>query len=157
MLAATVLTAVALAALLAASDAPFRNPAPAGAEFIFTFRALGGRVEQGGAAPEQDDRPVHMRATAPAGRGRTVVVVSVDVDGLVQQQVYRPKGVKSDGASVGEWRVPLAPGGHRIAVSVARGAAPGAPRQEWTGEVLAVEGKLVVLSFDSATGYRLEP
>ncbi len=32
-----------------------------------------------------------------------------------------------------------------------------APHEDWTGEVSAVEGRLVVLSFDSASGYRLEP
>jgi ferredoxin len=157
VLAATVLTAAALAALLGVSDASFRNPAPVDAEFIFTFRALGARVEESGAATQQDDRPVHMRATVPAGRGRTAVVVSVEVDGRTERQVFRPKGLKSDGASVGEWRVPLTPGVHRITVRVARGEADAAPHEDWTGEVSAVEGRLVVLSFDSASGYRLEP
>lgn len=157
VLAATVLTAAALAVLLGLSDAPFRNPAPSDAEFIFTFRALGARVEESGAAAEQDDRPVHMRSSTPAGRGRTAVLVSVEVDGRAARQLFRPKGLKSDGASVGEWRVPLAPGVHRITVSVASGEAANAPRQDWTGEVEAAEGRLVVLSFDPAMGFQLEP
>lgn len=159
--AATLVTAAGLAALLAVSDAPFRNPASPGAEFVFTFRALGGRVADAAPAPGApavpDDRPVHMRATVPAGRTRTAVVVRLEVDGRAEQQVFRPKGLKADGASVGEWRVPLSPGRHRITVSVARGEAPDAPRQDWTAEINAVEGRLVVLAFDSIGGFQLEP
>jgi ferredoxin len=156
-----VLTTFALAALLWVSDAPLRNPAPADAEFVFTFRALGGRLSDHASssslAAGQENRPVHMRALAPAGRARTAVVVSVEVDGQVERRFFRPKGLKSDGASVGEWRVSLAPGRHRIAVSVASGETPAASRQDWTGEVQAVEGRLVVLSFDSVVGFQLEP
>jgi hypothetical protein len=150
----------ALAGLLAVSDAPFHNPAPAGAEFVFSFHALGGRVEEAaslsGAAPVPDNRPVHMRTAAPVGRGRAAVVVSVEIDGRVARRVYRPKGLKSDGASVGEWRAPLTSGAHRIPVRVAAGEAPAAAHEDWSGEVQAVNGRLVVLSFDSATGFRLE-
>src|SRR3989338_1506603 len=81
--AGTILTAALLAGLLAVSDAPFRNPAPATAEFVFTFRALGGRVEGDALAPAggPDNRPVHMRAMVPAGRSRHPVVVELAVDG----------------------------------------------------------------------------
>ncbi len=153
------LTAAVLAGLLAVSDAPFRNPAPADAEFVFTFRALGGRVtsDTPAPAPGRDDRPVHMRATMPAGRTRNSVVVRLELDGRGGQQVFRPKGLKSDGASVGEWRVPLTPGRHRVAVSVATGEAVDAPRQAWTAEVDAAPGRLIVLAFDSASGFQLEP
>jgi len=155
----TVLTAALLAGLLAVSDAPFRNPAPASAEFVFTFRALGGRVEGDALAPAKahDDRPVHMRAMVPAGRSRHPVVVELTVDERTSRQVYQPKGLKSDGTSVGEWRVPLTPGPHRVAVTVATGETPDAPRQTWTAEINAVEGRLVVLAFESASGFRLEP
>jgi hypothetical protein len=157
-LVATALTAVLVAALLTVGNAPFRNPAPMDAEFIFTFNALGGRMaEVSNGASVQDDRPVHMRATTPAGRMRTAVVVRLEVDGHGEQRIFQPKGLKSDGASVGEWRVPLTPGRHRIAVIVASGEGLEAPRQNWMAEIVAVEGRLVVLAFDSATGFRLEP
>ena len=154
-------TAAGLAGLLAVSDAPFRNPAPMDAEFVFTFRALGDRVAgdtpAAGAAAAPDNRPVHMRTTVTAERTRNPVVVRVEVDGRGGQQVFRPKGLKSDGASVGEWRVPLTPGRHRVAVSVATGEASAAPRQEWTAEIDAAPARLVVLTFDSARGFEVEP
>ena len=156
--AVALLTVATLAGLLAVSDAPFRNPAPADAEFIFTFRALGGRVPASApVSTAPDDRPIHMRATGPAGRTRTAVVVRLEVDGRSEQRVYRPKGLQSDGASVGEWRVPLTPGRHRITVSVAAGEAPDAPRQDWSAEIDSVPGRLVVLAFDSVSGFQLEP
>jgi len=155
------LTAAVLAGMLGVSDAPFSNPAPAEAEFIFTFRALGGRVADATAvtapADGHDDRPIHMRAMVPAGRARTAVVVSVEVDGRSEQRIFQPKGVKSDGASVGEWRVSLTPGTHRVVVTLASGAGLDAPQQKWAGEVQAIHGRLVVLSFDPAEGFRLEP
>jgi hypothetical protein len=84
-------------------------------------------------------------------------VIRLEVDGRAEQQVFRPKGLKSDGASVGEWRVPLSPGRHRITVSVASGEAPDAPGRDWTAEINAVQGRLVVLAFDSTGGFQLEP
>ena len=140
------------------SDAPFRNPAPADSEFVFTFRALGSRVPVNTpGATVRDDRPIHMRATVPAGRTRTAVVVRLEVDGRNEQRVYRPKGLQSDGASVGEWRVPLTSGRHRITVSVAAGEVADAPRQDWSAEIDSLPGRLVVLSFDSTGGFQLEP
>lgn len=153
------LTVAMLAGLLAVSDAPFRNPAPMDAEFVFTFSALGGRVEGEVNLPAagHDDRPVHMRATMPAGRTRHPVVVQLEVDGHGGRQIFRPKGLKSDGTSVGEWRVPLTPGPHHVVVTVATGGTADAPRQTWAAEINAVEGRLVVLAYDSASGFQLEP
>ena len=98
-----------------------------------------------------------MRTIVTAERTRNPVVVRLEVDGRGGQQVFRPKGLKSDGVSVGEWRVPLTPGRHRVAVSVATSEAPGAPRQVWTAEIDAVPARLVVLAFDPAGGFQLEP
>jgi hypothetical protein len=84
-------------------------------------------------------------------------VVELAVDGHGGRQVYQPKGLKSDGTSVGEWRMPLTPGPHRVVVTVATGETPDAPRQTWTAEINAVEGRLIVLAFDSARGFQLEP
>ncbi len=154
------LTALGLAALLGASDAPFRNPAPAGPEFVFTFRAHGEWLSGDAAVqsdPALEKRPVHMRNAQPARRTRSPVIVRVDVDGLAQEHIYRPKGFKSDGASVGELRVPLAPGRHHISVSVASRRDPDAPRQTWSAEVDARPGRLAVLSLDGNHGFEFAP
>jgi ferredoxin len=153
-------TAVMLIALLFISDAPFRNPAPANAEFVFTFRAYGDWISGAAAAlpdPAHDTRPIHMRTMQPAQRTRSPVTVQVVVDGRAQEQVFRPKGFKSDGFSVGELRVPLTPGSHRVAVSVATHIDPAAPRQNWTAEVKAVPGRLIVLTLEANRGFELEP
>ncbi len=155
-----VVTAIALVALLFVSDAPFRNPAPAGAEFIFTFRAYGDWISGAAAAlpdPAHDTRPVHMRIAQPTQRTRSPVTVQIVVDGQTREQVFQPKGFKSDGFSVGELRVPLTPGAHRVAVTVATHIDPSAPRQTWTADVTAIHGHLTVLTLDANRGFQLEP
>ena len=154
------LTAATMAGLLFVSDAPFRNPAPAEAEFVFTFRAYGEWLSGAAAAlpdPAHDTRPVHMRTAQPAERTRSPVLVQVIVDGRTQEHVFRPKGFKSDGASVGELRVLLTPGPHQIEVSVATQRDPGIPRQIWTAEVTAVPGRLAVLSLEANRGFEFAP
>ena len=151
---------VMLAALLGVSDAPFRNPAPGEAEFVFTFRVYGDWVSGAAVAlpdPAHDPRPVHMRAAQPAQRPRSPVVVQLEVDGRREEHRFRPKGFSSDGASVGELRLLLAPGAHRLAVHVATHADPAAPRQSWTAEITARPGRLTVLTLDADRGFQLAP
>ena len=151
---------VMLAALLGVSDAPFRNPAPGEAEFVFTFRVYGDWVSGAAVAlpdPAHDPRPVHMRAAQPAQRTRSPVVVQLEVDGRREEHRFRPKGFSSDGASVGELRLLLAPGAHRLAVHVATHADPAAPRQSWTAEITARPGRLTVLTLDADRGFQLAP
>jgi ferredoxin len=155
-----VITALALAAVLFASDAPFRNPAPADAEFVFTFRAYGEWLSGAAAAlpdPAHDTRPIHMRTAQPAQRNRSPVVVRIEVDGRAQERIFQPKGFKSDGASVGELRVLLTPGAHRVTVSVATRHDPDAPRQTWSAVVKAIPGRLTVLTLEANKGFQLEP
>jgi ferredoxin len=159
-LVAPLLSVAGLLLLLAASDAPFRNPAPMAPEFVFTFRALGSWVA-GIAAPSPtgtpDNRPVHMRTALPVRRTRHPVVIEIEADGFVERRVFPPKGIKSDGASVGEWRWPLTPGRHRLAVTVAASEAPDAPRQTWSAEVEARPGRVIVLAYEAAGGFQWEP
>jgi ferredoxin len=148
-------TAAVLAGLLFVSDAPFRNPAPAAAEFVFSFSARGDWLSGATAAlprPEEDKRPVHMRTAQPAKRTRLPVTVRLEVDGVVQEQVFQPKGLKSDGASVGELRVALTPGAHRVAVSLVTGESS----QQWQAEVVPQARQLTVLSYEPGHGFRLE-
>jgi ferredoxin len=107
------ITIAVSAIVLAVSIAPFRNPAPAGPEFIFTFRAYGEWVAgpaTSAADPAHDQRPAYMRSALPTDRRRSPVIVQLEVDGRLQEHSYRAKGFKSDGASVGEWRELLSPG-----------------------------------------------
>jgi hypothetical protein len=76
--------------------------------------------------PAQDTRPVHMRTAQPAQRTRAPVTIRLEVDGHVEEHVFRAKGFKSDGLSVGELRVPLAAGPHSVAVRIATSADPAA-------------------------------
>lgn len=157
-LAGLALTAVTLALTLAVSLAPFRHPTAAQPEFVLTFRAFGDWVDAATvSAAAQDNRPVHMRAAGVhVNRTRASVVVRLTVDGATQQQVFRPKGLKSDGASIGELRVPLAPGAHRVAVTLATREGDDAPRTEWSGEIAAERGRLAVLAFEPGAGFRIE-
>jgi hypothetical protein len=83
--------------------------------------------------------------------------VRVEIDGRAITQTVKPKGVKSDGASVGELRVPLAPGPHRIAVSVATGPDAAGARPTWSGQVEARSGRIAVLSYEPGHGFEFEP
>ncbi len=153
------LTAATLAGVLAVSDAPFRNPAPAEAEFIFTFRANGDWLSGAAVAlpdPAHDPRPIHMRTAQPADRARSAVTVRLEIDGHAQEHVFRAKGFKSDGASVGELRVPLAPGAHRVAVSLTTSTAGDAKPQTWAAEIQTEARHLQVLSYEPAHGFLLE-
>jgi len=155
-----ILTAAVLAGILFVSDGPFRNPASADAEFVFTFRANGEWLSGAAVAlpdPAHDTRPIHMRTSQPAERTRSPVTIRLEVDGRAQEHVFRPKGFKSDGASVGELRVPLAPGLHHVAVSVATSTAPAAPPLTWIADIQADTRHLTVLSYELAHGFQLEP
>jgi hypothetical protein len=157
-LAGLAITTAVLAVLLAVSVAPFRHPTAAQPEFLLTFRAFGDWLDATTvSAAAQDNRPVHMRAATHVNRSRAPVVVRLVVDGAAQEQVFRPKGLQSDGASIGELRLPLAPGSHRIAVSIATREGAETPRNEWSGEVIVQRGRLVVLAFEPGTGFRVEP
>ncbi|MBP6508812.1 MAG: cytochrome b N-terminal domain-containing protein, partial [Opitutaceae bacterium] len=154
------LALVAMAAVLWVSDAPFRNPAPATAEFVFSFRVAGDWVSGAAVAlpdPAHDTRPVHMRTALPAERTRVPVTVRLGVDGQVQEHVYQPKGLKSDGISVGELRVPLAPGAHHIKVEVVTTADPAGQPQVWAEEIKARSRRIQVLSYEAQHGFRFTP
>lgn len=154
------LTVLGLAGLLAASAAPFRNPASLAPEFVFAFRANGDWLSGGLQAPVDpalDTRPVHMRVAAPVERTRSPVTVRVEIDGQVREQTVRPKGLQADGASAGELRVTLAPGPHRIAVSVVTSPDAAGVPVTWSGQVEARPGRIAVLSYEPGHGFELEP
>lgn len=154
-LGALAVTAVVLAVTLALSDAPFRHPTAAQPELVLTFRAYGDWIDATTVAAK-DDRPAHMRAAMRTNRERSPVVIAVEIDGVVQEHVFRPKGLKSDGASVGELRLPLAPGRHRVTLTLATNPATATPRQTWAGEIAAEAGRLFVVSYEPGVGFKVE-
>jgi ferredoxin/coenzyme F420-reducing hydrogenase delta subunit len=159
-LAGLLLTSAVLTGVVLVSDAPFRNPASAEPEFVFTFRANGDWLSGAALAlpdPTQDTRPVHMRTAQPAQRGRAPVTVRLVVDGRAEEHTYRAKGLKSDGVAVGELRVPLAAGTHQVAVSLATSGNPTAPAATWSAEVQVRPRRLTVLSYDPGQGFQLLP
>ncbi len=152
-----VLTAATLAVTLLLSDAPFLHPTAAQPEFVLTFRAFGDWVDDTTvSAAAQDHRPIHMRAATHVNRARSSVVVRVANDGVEQEHVFRPKGLKTDGASIGEIRLPLAPGPHRIGLTLATRPGAEAPAQRWEQQITAECARLVVVSYEPGTGFRLE-
>lgn len=152
------LSAAALALMLTFSDAPFRNPNAAQPEFVFTFRAFGDAVDSATlSSAAQDTRPIHMRAATQINRTRAPVVVRLEIDGVTHEHVFTPKGLKSDGASIGEIRLPISAGAHRVAVALATRREAGAPTAHWEQEIVATPARLMVLSYEPGTGFRLEP
>jgi len=151
------LVGAGLALLLAAGNAPFRNPAPAEPELIVTFRAYGDWVEGRVSNPlpaVEDERPVHMRAALPAQRRRQPVVVRISVDGRSVEHVVRPKGVSSDGMAVGEIIMGLAPGRHEVEVGLwTGGVIEGEPARHWRGELTAVARRRHVLAYEPEAGF----
>lgn len=157
-LAGLLLTAAGLAGLLGISDAPFRHPTAHVPEFVLTFHAFGDWLhDDAPVAPTVDNRPIHMRVAVRTNRERSPVFIRVEVDGVAREHIYRPKGLRSDGSSVGELRLPLAPGAHRVTVSLATRPGADAPQQTWSGEITAREGRLAVLTFEAGVGFRREP
>ena len=98
-----------------------------------------------------------MRTALPMQRTRHPVVIRLEVDGRIAERTFHPTGIQSDGASVGEWRVPLAPGRHRVTVKIDTGEAAEIPAQTWTAEVDARPARLIVLAFEATGGFQFEP
>lgn len=156
ILGGSVLTALVLGVTLWVSDAPFRHPTAATPELVFTFRAYGDFRDETTVAAK-DNRPPHMRAAMRANRSRSPVTVRFTLDGREEVRVFKPKGLKSDGASIGEFRVPLAPGTHTVTLSLSTAADGQAEAQTWTETVTAEPGRLVVVAFEPGVGFHREP
>ncbi len=160
IIAGLVLTAIAIVAMLVVSDAGFRNPASSTSEFVFSFRVAGDWVSGDAVKPqntEEDTRPLHMRTALPADRTRMPVTVRVIVDGISQEGIYEPKGLKSDGVSVGELRVPLEPGMHEIAVEVLTSTKDDTTPLTWTANIEVEERRIQVLSYEMGSGFSYKP
>ncbi len=153
------LTIACFAGLLWVSDAPFRHPTAHQPELVLTFRAYGEWLDATTVtADAQQNRMAHMRAASiQVNRTRAPIVITIEVDGVAQEHIIQPKGFKSDGASIGELRLPLTPGPHRLALGLATRPGKDAPRLTWSGDVIAERGRLVVFTFDTGAGFSREP
>lgn len=154
------LTGLLLTALLVVSDAPFKNPAPSAAEFIFSFRAYGEWVSGAALAlpnPALDQRPVHMRTAQPTQRTRWPVIVQLTIDGQRQETIFPPKGLKSDGASVGELRILLTPGPHQVTVQLLTQPKRETAGKIWSALINARSRRLTVLTLEANRGFEFAP
>lgn len=157
---AVAVVAAGLALVLGLSDAPFRNPAPVTSEFVFMFRIHGDWVDTASAAPAaaNDTRPVHMRAAVRAQRARQPIVVRLEIGGRVEEHTVRPKGLSADGVSVGELRVPLAPGEQSATVELwTRPRSSGGEPRRWTRTWTAAERHQHVLAYEPEAGFVWSP
>jgi len=148
--------ALALAvATLAPSHLPVANPAPAEPEFVFSFRALGDRLENGIVdAALEAAKPIHMRGRSTEKPHRAAVTVRLTINGVTQERSCRAKGISHDGPALDEWRQPLMPGPHAITLEIVTG--PQATPVRWSGTVHAEPRRLHVVTFDPDTGFRVE-
>jgi ferredoxin len=155
LIAGTVLAIVLTATLITPSQLRVRNPAPAGPEFVFSFKALGEHVAA--SAPDaaaEAAKPIHMRGRSAEKPQRAPIIVRVTIDGLTEERTYRAKGISRDGPALDEWRQPLTPGNHAITIDVVTGSAS-APRR-WSGVVHAETRRLHVVTFEPDAGFRVE-
>lgn len=151
------LLAVAVsAAVIAPSHLRVANPASAAPEFVFSFKALGDRVEEAAVIDPVAEaaKPIHMRGRPTAKPHRAPVTVRLTIDGQTQQRTYQAKGISHDGPALDQWRQELRPGSHRVRVEIRTGqqAAP----VHWEGTIQAEKHRLNVVTFDPAVGFRLE-
>lgn len=153
--AAGLLAVILAAATILPSRLRVTNPAPAGPEFVFSFKALGERDATGAVDPAADAaKPIHMRGRSTAKPHRAPVVVRVTLDGITQERTYRAKGISQDGPALDEWRQPLAPGPRQVAIEIVTG--PAAAPLRWSGTLDAQPRRLHVVTFAPETGFQVE-
>jgi hypothetical protein len=142
-------------ATLAPSHLRVSNPAPARPEFVLSFKAFGGwqQIAPINAAAEAA-KPVHMRGRTTEKPHRSDVVVRVTIDGVTEVRRFAAKGVSRDGPAIGEWHREWEVGNHRVAVEIDGTGGEGPFR--WEGTLLAATRRRQVLTFEPATGFRVE-
>ena len=154
-LSGALLALVLAAATVVPSRLPARNPAPAEPEFVFSFKALGDRLEAGVVdAATEAAKPVHMRGRSTAKPHRADVQVRLTIDGVTEERSYRAKGISRDGPALDEWRRTVSAGPRTITVEIVTG--PHAAPLRWSGTVLAEPRRIHVVTFEPGTGFRVE-
>lgn len=150
-----VLAMVLAAAVVLPSRLRVTNPAPAGPELVFSFKALGEMVTPTEADPAAEAaKPVHMRGRSTEKPRRAAVVVRVTIDGVTEERSFEAKGIGRDGPAIDEWRRAIAEGAREVAIELSTG--PEAEPQRWSGVVQAQARRLHVITFEPGVGFREE-
>lgn len=150
---ATLLTASTWAASRARYDAPTQH-AP---ELVASFKHPGQKSEKCRDLTEEEKAktPPHMRPPKICERKRDDVRMRVEIDDqVVSNKAYPPAGLWNDGNSLAIERLEVAPGRHRVRVSIADGADP----DEYAFQSDPVELEFTphgihVVRFDRTTGF----
>jgi len=142
-------------ATVAPSQLKVTNPVSSAPEFIFSFRAVGDRAEGSSPNAVADlSKPIHMRGRSVEKPHRADILVRVSIDGTTEERRFTAKGISRDGPALDEWRAPLAPGAHAIAIELVTG--PNSQPQRWSGSIRAEPRRLHVISFEPGAGFRVE-
>ena len=139
---------------IAPSHLQVANPASDHPEFVLSFRALGDSVAPPVDAEADADLPIHMRGRSTAKPIRSDVTIRLTIDGASEERSFTAKGISNDGPAINEWRIPLEPGRRRVGIEIQTGGESEPIR--WSGEIEAQPRRYHVVTFDSATGFRLE-
>jgi hypothetical protein len=142
---------------------PWRGSDPEAAMLRVAFKHVAAFEQRGSfrSKEELEKLPRHMRPTSPelAGTGRRVsTVLRLEVDGqLSLEKSYTPGGLRHDGPTFGYEELAVAPGRHRLRVTLADGRAPGRPeeaaRQWQLGQELDLRrGQALLIEFSEASG-----
>ncbi len=97
-----------------------------------------------------------MRGSVVQKQTRNAVRTRIAIDGRVREQRYRPNGLSADGPSIGEERIPLAPGDREVEIAIFKAPDNATAAHTWRGRIRAEPRHLHVVSFDPATGFTVE-
>lgn len=130
-------------------------PAPR-SELVVSFKHPGVAGENCRKVSEEEKAamPVHMRRDEICERGRAQVRLKVAVDGAqVLEKSYAPRGLSSDGNSMGIETLPLAPGKHRVEVWLADTSDTTRWEYNDARTVELITGRTQVVLFDKMSGF----
>ncbi len=139
-----------------ASRVAYELPTGRAPQLVVSFKHPGQKSETCRDLTEEEKRktPPHMRPPKICERKRNDVRMRVSLDDrVVIEKAYAPAGIWSDGNSLAIERIEVAPGDHRVKVSIGDSADP----KEFTFEseqLVAFEPHAIkVVRFDRTTGF----
>ncbi len=144
---------ILMLAAIGPSHLTVSNPADPSPQLVFSFRAFGELLNEEEEQAFDPNRPVHMQGRSTAKPERQPVTVRVTVDGITQEQSYRARGISRDGPAIDELRWPLSIGDRNVEIELIKGPES---RQYWSGVIEAESRRLHVISYEPATGFRVE-
>jgi len=142
---------------------PWRGSDPEGALLRVAFKHVAAFAQRGSVRSKEEIEklPRHMRPAnpeLPATGRRVSTLLRVELDGQRSlEKSYTPGGLRHDGPTFGYEELPVAPGRHRLRVTLADGRAPGmredAARQwQVDQEVDLCAGQALLIEFSEASG-----